>query len=173
MKICPTCRDEFLQHIEICTVCDVALVSHEEAFSFPKESFLSKEELLKDAAIFMEAGLNQCLELEKILLKSKISCGIYPASENCDSNSSTLGASCDMKYLLLVATADVERAKNALEGQFIAQIAKEGKGQFVTDIVDLNQNIITCPACGESNELKNGECPACGLGLDIQALKPE
>jgi hypothetical protein len=171
MKICPQCHDEFLESIERCASCNVSLVSHFEAQAIPKkEAIMSKEDLLKDAAVFIEAGLNQCLELEKVLLKAKIACGVYPATQNCENDAKTLGATCDMKYFLLVKASELEGAKNALEGQFIAQVAKEGQGHFVTDVVNLDENIITCPACGESNELKDGECPICGLCLAVESV---
>lgn len=167
MKICPTCREEFLDHIESCVTCDDVLVSEQDAKSRPMaNATLSKEELLAgETATFLEGSLMHCREIEKMLTKSKISSVVYPVSLQSSANAATLGAASDMKYMLLVRASDVDLAKAALEGQFYDQVAKEGKGNFVREVVDLSADVITCPACGETAPLRDGECVGCGLGL--------
>ncbi|MCA9506894.1 MAG: hypothetical protein KC505_00555 [Myxococcales bacterium] len=169
MKICPSCKDEYLDYIEVCYVCDKKLLSEEEAKVAPPNAdrLLSKEELLKEVTVpLVEGGLSQCRELERILEKSRISSAVYPVNLGCNDGSAVVGTtSCSMKYVLLVKESDVGACKEALEGQFHAQVAKEGKGQVVNEVIDLSQEMISCPACGESGELKEGECAFCGLFL--------
>ncbi len=172
MKICPSCREEFFDHVEMCGVCDVALITEEHAESLvAADGLLSKEEVLQDETIsFMEAGLMQCRELEKVLARHKISCVVYPVNLE-GQTGAALGATGDRKYMVLIRVSDIEKARLALEGQFIEQVAREGQGPFVKDAIDLSENIISCPACGEANPLKDGECPVCGLFLGV--VEPE
>jgi hypothetical protein len=86
-------------------------------------------------------------------------------------NPDILGATGEKKYMVLIKPSDIERAKSALEGQFSDQVAKEGVGHYVRDVIDLASDIITCPACGETNALNHGECPACGLFLGVLDLE--
>lgn len=170
MKICPSCREEFLDHIARCNGCHVDLVLEHQVEEFARPSdLLSKNELLEsETAAFVEGSLTHCREIEKILLKSLVSCAVYPLSLGCDDDhKAALGASCDKKYVVLIRVVDVDKAKLALEGQFSAQVAKEGRGQFVTGAIDLAHDVVTCPACGETNPLKEGECPVCGLVLGM------
>lgn len=167
MKICQNCREEFLEHVEYCTDCDEKLVSNvgEVSVSTPA-TMLSKEELLKGETVaLLEGALESCRELEKILVKSNISAVVYPVKLGCDDNAATLGASCSVKYMVLVRVEDVDRCKEALEGRFHEQVAREGLGRFVQDSVDISQSEISCPACEQRGALKNGECSSCGLFL--------
>lgn len=169
MKICPSCREEFLDHIEMCEICQEKLVSEFAVADLSADDQeISKEALLQGETLaFLEGSLASCREVEKVLKRSKIACAVYPASLECGSSPATLGASCDMKYLLLIRPDDLELAKNALEGQFSEQVLREGQGDYVTSAINLNDDVVTCPACGEVAPLKDGECENCGLFLGV------
>ncbi len=168
MKICPSCREEYLEHIELCGVCKERLLTAEEAHAMPQSSgkLLSKEELLKEETVaLMEGGLIQCREMEKVLKGAHISSAVYPVNAGCNDHNSPASGGCATKYMVLVRESDIGACKEALEGQFLAQVAREGQGHFVHGTIDLNDHEIVCPACGEHGALNQGECPSCGLFL--------
>jgi len=168
MNICPTCDSEFLDHVSLCGTCHTKLIKaiDRSPLDPANNTLVSKEDLLKEeTAVLSEGSLDQCRELEKILTKAQIPALVYPAKLGCDDNSATLGASCAVKYLVLVRPNDMERCVQALAGQFDAQVAREGQGRFSNEIIDISQSEVTCPACNERAPLKNGECVSCGLFL--------
>lgn len=167
MKICPSCKEEFLDEISRCILCEKDLLDEDDAKLIPKQSeLLSKEELLKsETVVFTEGPLGQCRELENILNKKQISCAIYPVTLT--AGNAAIGAASEMKYCVLVRVSDIESAQEALQGHFHAQVLKEGRGELKGDVVDLSQEFITCPACLETVTLIDGDCPSCGLGLGV------
>jgi hypothetical protein len=168
MKICPSCREEYLDHIELCYSCKETLMSAEEAQMRPHTSgkLLSKEELLREVTVpLVEGGLVQCREMEKVLKNAQISSAVFPVNLGCDDHGSNKGGGCAVKYMVLIRESDIGACKLALEGQFLAQVAKEGQGHFVPGTIDLNDQEISCPACGEHGALNQGECASCGLFL--------
>lgn len=167
MKICPQCREEFLESVLHCTDCKESLVDSMGFVEKPSSDLLSKEELFKSEMIpFVEASLSQCREVERILARSCVSCAVYPVSLSASGNE-TLGTTSDGKYAVLIREADLDAAKQAMEGKFHADVAKEGQGNATGDVIDLEQAEITCPACGERGELDNGDCRVCGLHLGV------
>jgi len=172
MKICPTCREEFFDHVETCGACHVHLISEAEAQALvSSDGLLSKEEMLEAEMVsLVEAGLLQCREIEKALARKKVSCVVYPVNLEGES-SAALGATGDRRYMVIIRVQDLDKAKTALEGQFMEQVAREGQGAFVAEPVNLSEGVINCPACGETNPLKDGECPVCGLFLGV--VEPE
>jgi len=167
MKVCPTCSEEFLDHVDSCGHCHEKLSSEAEIKErFVHDVSLSKDALLKEDVInFIEGGLSQCREFERILGTAKIASIIYPCDLAGERRTDNLGSTGDKKYMVLLKSADIERAKAALEGRFSEQVAKEGQGKYKNEVIDLANDIITCPACAETNPLKDGECPICGLFL--------
>jgi hypothetical protein len=167
VKICPQCREEFLDHIAQCTDCKVTLVNSLDFTPKASAQYLSKEELFNSEMVaFSEGALAQMREVEKILLQSKVSCAVYPVSIS-SSGSEVLGATSDLKYAVLVREVDLEAAKTAMEGKFHADVAREGQGFVKQDAIDLEQGEIVCPACGEIGPLRDGECRVCGLHLGV------
>jgi hypothetical protein len=166
MKICPSCREEYLDHIELCITCRETLVNEIDAQNIrQKGALLSKEELFKSEMVpFLEGSLAHCREIEKVLAKSFVSCAVYPMKLSADANA-TLGSTSDMKYMLLIRECDVLKAKDALEGKFHDEVMKEGKGAFSKSAVDLSQEEVACPACEHVGALSSGECKNCGLFL--------
>lgn len=169
MKICPTCREEFLDQIEICVDCKTPLV-HEWDYQARTSSdeLSSKEKLLSGNMIaFVEGGLLQCREIEKVLGRCKVASVVYPVKLSSDGNDATLGTVSDLKYVVLISEGDLEVAKEAMEGKFHDDVVREGKGGPFKGAVDLEQDEVTCPACQEVGPLKDGECAACGLHLGV------
>jgi len=171
MNICPRCDSEFLDHVSLCSTCHEKLIKAVDRSPLDpaNNNFISKEDLLKEETVpFIEGGLDQCREFEKILNRAQIPAVVFPAKLGCDDNSATLGSSCAVKYLLLVRPNDLARCAQAVDGQFNDQVAREGQGSFSREAVDISQSEITCPACNECGPLKNGECSFCGLFLGEQ-----
>lgn len=167
MKICPSCKEEFIDEIMSCALCQKDLLDENDAHLAESEpGLLSKEELLKSETVaFTEGPIAQCREFEKILGRALISSAIYPL--NFDAGNQALGSATEAKYCLLVRSVDIEAAQLALSGHFQAQIIKEGHGVHRHEAVDLSQEFITCPACLESITLVDGDCPSCGLTLGV------
>lgn len=175
MKICLSCKGEYLDQIEECGTCNEPLVTEEEALMAPsKETLLSKEELFESEMLpFTEGGISQCRDVEKILAAANISCAVYPLDLKAADNVATIGSASDKKYLLLIRAEDVDLAKKAMEGQFSREVAKEGKGAFSTEAIDLSNDTVLCPACGEQGPLNDGECSNCGLFLGVSELETQ
>jgi hypothetical protein len=168
MNICPTCNAEFLDHVSLCSTCHEKLIKTVDRSPLDpaNNTLASKEDLLKEeTAVFAEGSLDHCREFEKILHRAQIPALVYPAKLGCDDNAATLGSSCGVKYLVLVRPGDLERCARAVDGQFFAQVAREGQGNLNRGVVDLEQSEVTCPACNERGPLKEGECSFCGLFL--------
>src|SRR5580704_11886264 len=146
MKICPTCKEEFLDHITSCVSCDKNLVEEHELALVP-QNILSKEEFLQsETVVFTEGVLQQCREMEKILSKALVPCAVFPVSLDTKEPSldkfqakAAIGSTQDMRYCLLVRLEDIELAQKALAGHFHDQVIKEGQGKLVTHVVDLGQ----------------------------------
>lgn len=166
MKFCPSCEEEFIDRMTSCPSCEEELVTELMAQEVPQKEAQRKEELLKSETFALTEGpLSTCRELEKILAQANIVSVVYPVKLSTDENAATLGSASALKYVLLVDPATIERCKEVLEGRFYDDVAKEGRGNFVREVIDLEQNEIRCPACEESGPLKEGECQFCGLFL--------
>ena len=167
MKICLSCREEYVDRMDICVACKEPLVPDSEANFAPRpKEVLAKEELLKEETIVLtEGALDSCREMENTLGKADIACAVYPVNLGCQDDKAALGTTCATKYMVLVRPSDLERCKEVLEGRFEDQVAKEGMGNYVKHAVDLAQSQIICPACQEHCTLQNGECSSCGLFL--------
>lgn len=167
MKICPKCREEFLEQVLTCTDCKEKLVNSVDFVPESLTGLLSKEELFSgDMVAFSEGPLTQCREIEKTLLRAKVSCAVYPVNIS-SKGDETLGTTSELKYVVLIRETDAELARGAMEGKFVADVAKEGRGTVSRDAIDLDQQEITCPACGETGPLVDGDCQVCGLHLGV------
>lgn len=167
MKICPSCKEEYVDRMEVCPECEQKLVAEHEIVNEPASDLKkSKENLLKSETMpLIEGALNTCRELEGVLSEAKIESAIYPLKLGGDDNAATIGSASALKYMLLVRVEDIERCKQLLENRFYDQVMREGKGEYVHDAVDLSADEICCPACKERGSLKMGECQFCGLFL--------
>jgi hypothetical protein len=167
MKICLSCREEYVDRMESCSACSLPLVDAKDAvYEHKAKETVAKEALLKEETLaFMEGSLQGCREVEQILTDALVPCAVYPASLSCDDQNATLGAACMTKYLLLIRPSDLERCKDVLEGRFESQVAKEGMGSYVKEAVLVDEGEIVCPACQERGTLENGACSSCGLFL--------
>ena len=171
MNICPTCDSEFLDHVSFCGTCHERLIKaiDRSPLDPANNTLVSKEDLLKEESmVFAEGTLEQCREFEKILMRSQIPSVVYPAKLGCNDDTAALGSSCAVKYLVLVRPGDLERCARAVDGQFLAQVDREGQGILNRDVIDISQSEVTCPACNERGALKDGECSFCGLFLGEQ-----
>lgn len=167
MKICPKCREEFLEQVTTCTDCKEPLVGSLDSVAANTTSLLSKEELFGvEMVAFTEGALPQCREIEKTLTRAKISCAVYPVNIAAQGDQ-TLGTTADLKYMVLIREEDLEQARGAMEGKFFAEVEREGQGNVSREAIDLEQQEITCPACGETGPLVDGDCQVCGLHLGV------
>jgi hypothetical protein len=168
MKICGECREEYVEHVAICHHCKVPLLSPEELAKSGKLHGKKMREVEAESAKgLLEGSLASCREVERILKKSMLPCLVYPLSLCADHNA-TLGTSCSTNYVVLVNESDIEDCKNALLGHFQEDVSREGQGTFVSDVIDLSNDEVQCPACGERGALLEGACAECGLFLGIR-----
>ena len=167
MKICPNCRDEFLEHVTTCAPCQTPLLSKEAAASLPTiQENLSKEEFLSGGAVaLLEGNLDACREVEFTLKQAKISSVVFPLSTKGNGEEGVLGAFSAMKYAVLVQPDKLENCKEVLQSHFRHQVAREGKGALVEHAVDFSMGDAACPACGHVGGLEQDECLSCGLFL--------
>lgn len=175
MKVCLTCRGEYLDHVEICGICKVDLVNEEEALVASGDDPLTVEEFFEsEVTPFVEGGISRCREIEKVLTAANVPCIVYPVDlKAAGGDVATLGSSNEKKYLVFIRADDLDLAKKAMEGHFTAEVAREGRGALNTAVIDLSADAILCPACGESGPLKDGECATCGLFLGVNDNDPQ
>jgi len=161
MKICPKCEDEFRDDMQQCARCQVPLVVEGE---FQAKAKLAVHEILSltKAQRFLEGPLDTCREIEKVLLSHDVPSMLEPIKE---AQEASLGSASIKRYAVLVGEDDLQRAAEALQSRFAAQIEKEGFGAFSHSVVRLDEGDITCPACGFVGALENGMCPECELFL--------
>jgi hypothetical protein len=104
--------------------------------------------------------LSACREVEAALLDAGVPCMLGTDTE--DGEPLAAGA---MKIGVMVAEDDLARVSAVMKARFEALVAQEGIGQFRTDAIDVTAAEVTCPACGHTGALVNGECADCGLFL--------
>ncbi len=165
MLVCPSCRSEYRAGFDRCKTCDVALVDpasleeEQAAFGAPREQLEGK-----DKVILPQGNLAAAREMESALLGGGFVCYVHAEEADMDV---ALGSAAAIKYGVCVARDDVEAVGTFLKERFAGMIAEEGQGTFNTEAVDLEAEVVTCPACGHSGALVDGECPECGLMLGL------
>lgn len=162
VKVCPSCRSEFVSSATRCNDCDVDLVSPDALEDVT--TFEDARERLKDAEtvkLSVSGGLNMARELEKRFQAEEIVCFIDAE----EAEGAVLGAAA-MHYFLVVDKEDAERVGAVLKQDYQAMIEREGVGEFNTEAVDLEESEVSCPACGHKGALVDGACGDCGLFLD-------
>ncbi len=159
--VCPTCGGRFRAGFVRCGSCKVDLVDEavvEAALAArddPRKALAGRKVV---AAI--HASLSACREIEAALLEAGIPCVLSADAE--EGEPLAAGA---MKIGVMVAEDDLAGVSAVMKARFEALIAKEGVGQFRTDAIDVTAAEVTCPACGFTGALTNGECADCGLFL--------
>jgi hypothetical protein len=163
MPVCPSCSSEFRAGFTRCVTCNVDLVA-EDAFSHEAKAFGSPRELLadKECIAIPQVNLQACRELEGVLLAGDIPA--YTNAQEADMEVA-LGSSASILYSVVLASADLDRAKKLMRGRLEAMLEQEGLGQLVTEAVNLDAEEVTCPACGHHGALKNSACASCDLFL--------
>jgi hypothetical protein len=159
---CPRCHADYFSHVTSCSDCNIPLVDPQSISSGAsnKEKRLSSE-----TVVFNEGTRDHCKEIVHLLQSHGIACASVPMTLTAGDNAATLGAANQLKYLVLIEPADIERAQNAMKQLFADQVLKEGRGALVDSVVNVDAGEITCPACGETAALEKGECTTCGLFL--------
>lgn len=153
VKICPECKTEYFQHIELCADCGAALLLPEEEEKAQEEKRLLKGRLLEQAVVVREGDLDWMNELYNDLIDSGISC-VITADDGC--NKGCCGNTCR----LMVSAQDAEKARQRIE-EYYMEIHPEIKAS--QEMASQGK----CPACGSSVEPETVECPDCGLTLLI------
>ena len=163
MLVCPSCRSEFRTGFDHCKACDVALVPPDQlaeeaaAHGTPKERLEGVQKVR-----ITQPSLTACRELEAALLDAGIDC--YTHVEEADTDVA-LGSAAALHYAVLFSQDALEAAKAAMKERFQEMVESEGFGQLQTDPIDLEADEVTCPACGTTGALQDGECGECGLFL--------
>jgi rubrerythrin len=67
---------------------------------------------------------------------------------------------------LAVASEEAERAQRLLNDHWERDLAEEER-RAANAVVDLDQDILVCPACGASFAHGPPGCPECGLNLGL------
>jgi hypothetical protein len=154
--VCPACGARFRAGFERCASCKVDLVDPSRVVvEVHSEGGLAG----KKTVALTSASLTACREVERALNKAKIPCAVV--AEDPDG---VLAAGA-LKVSVVIAEDDLARANALMLGQFEAMLKREGVGSFNTEAVNVDAGAVTCPACGHSGALKNGECSDCGLFL--------
>jgi hypothetical protein len=159
--VCPSCGGRFRAGFVRCASCKVDLVDEAvvnaalAARDDPHKALAGRKVV---AAI--HASLSACREVEAALLDAGVPCMLGTDTE--DGEPLAAGA---MKIGVMVAEDDLARVSAVMKARFEALVAQEGIGQFRTDAIDVTAAEVTCPACGHTGALVNGECADCGLFL--------
>lgn len=150
-KICPECECEYLPHVDKCADCGSALIHFEEYRKAKDEQRRLMEKAVEDAVVVRKGDLKWLGELYNVLIGAGIACSVQSGSccnKGCQGD----------EYLLLVQSADADRASERIE-EYFAEMHPEALA---------SQELISegkCPACGSPVGAGDKECPDCGLML--------
>lgn len=165
MKVCPSCHSEFVSSMSRCKKCDVDLVSPDALEEAAAEHVANPRDALADVELAQVPlrTLDAARELESELTSAGILC--YVHAEETDGE---LGSAGILQYYVALAKADVETVQELLEGRYKARLEREGVAELVGQVVDLEAEEVTCPACGHAGPLDDeGACSDCGLVLGV------
>lgn len=159
--VCPTCGGRFRAGFTRCAPCKVDLVdvATYDAAVLARDAPHKALEGKKLVAV-VSSSLAACREVERALLDAKIPC--FLSTDTGEDEALQTGA---MKVGVMVAEEDLPRIADVMKAGFESLLAKEGRGTFKTEAIDVAADEVSCPACGHTGALVNGECADCGLFL--------
>lgn len=152
-KLCPDCDTEYMPHVEKCADCGATLILPEERGKTQAGKIRIADSGGETRVAVREGDLDWMKELHIVLKDAGI-----PASVHADTGckKGCHGSGCR----LLVALADLEKAREAIEEYFM-----EMNPELRTSNELLRSG--KCPACGSPVAEEAAECPDCGLPLII------
>jgi hypothetical protein len=148
-----------------CKDCDVDLVAPQDLEDAAAEHVANPREALADVekANIPVRTLDGARELEAELNNAGIVC--YVHAEETEGAMMSAGS---INYLVAVARDDIEKIQSLLDGRYKDMLEREGVAGLVDQVVDLEAEEVTCPACGHAGPLDDeGACADCGLVLGV------
>ena len=161
-KICPSCRDEFVQHVEVCPHCRVPLRTAEEMASAPEPADDDADNVLASAVVLRRGNPSDLRELCDLLTARGLRFAVDTdppgrrlAAASRGATAPRSATSREVMLAIYVAEADAAAA---------AQVQREWLLATVPGAVDESVGgIDACPGCGEPLTANATACAGCGL----------
>lgn len=161
LKLCPSCRTEYVRTAERCSDCGAALVSAEGFVPPPPEI---PADSLPPAALLALVRTGTPGELEGfagLLQEHGISCRIDSYPPGAPAGAGSAGRGAGLRLGLYVLERDLPAAVGAVEERLLAElpdaVAPGARGELTA-----------CPACGASLAAEASGCAECGLEFPAQ-----
>lgn len=152
MSFCPECHAEYREGFTRCASCDVDLVERlPEAFDLSEENIAQALEGQDLVPVARQGDFDVVKEMREYLATKQV------ASLILDDKEFKPPPGAPARVMLVVGSADVEVAREALGAKFNDMVAEEGLQ------ADSDLTYGTCPACGQAVGEDQEECPECGL----------
>jgi hypothetical protein len=152
---CPSCRSEFRAGVTHCQSCDVDLIAElGAADTVAGEDRMAKALADKDLEQLVIGNHVALREVQRYLSAERIP-SIIGGEQ--DEDEPAVAA----RFYLLVATTDLDNARQKLEARWKKGLAKEGLELAAVTAAGEG----ACPACNTQVPDGANECPDCGLFL--------
>jgi rRNA maturation endonuclease Nob1 len=162
-KICPSCKDEFVQHVSVCPDCGVPLRTAEEiassdaAAAAPARARAGDEAL--GAAVMLRSGAaSELRQLGERLAERGVRFAVDTDPPGARIATSTRGAAGrEAQLAIYVQAADAQQASEIYREWMLDTVPGAGDVKQVSGAVD------ACPGCGEPLGASATACASCGL----------
>jgi hypothetical protein len=151
MPFCPECQSEYREGFDRCASCDVALVSELPDAFVPSEENIRQALEGQELVPIVRGDLEVVKEYRDLLSQHRLA-GLIVEDEEAPAHPGM-----PKRVRLVVASSDMEAARQALGENFRGMLDEEGLEANQPDRYDL------CPACGHAVAEDQEECPECGL----------
>jgi hypothetical protein len=158
-KICPSCRDEFVQHVAECPDCRVPLRTAEEMASAPIPQTSGGAGVTLASAVLLRRGpTNELRELCERLAERGLRFVIDtdPPGQRLAAPARAAAAGRELQLAIYVEEADAADASRS-EREWLLATVPDAADQPVGGMID------ACPGCSEPLVASATACASCGL----------
>lgn len=166
LKYCPVCGGEFRAEIQICGICEVALLSGAEMQNRDSEREARRQGRSgefsggEDLVVIHRGPLGDLRRLEALLKEERIATRVSADEQSCSKSC------CPSNFLLEVGRDDAPEAARIVEAEYRRQTRLDDHGPLNSEAVfNPEAAETTCPACGYRFPPTSSECPDCGLNF--------
>jgi hypothetical protein len=131
------------------------LIQHVDGAALPQAQTGSSVDF-ENAVKAFEGALPACQELETFLKRNKMSCQLVPVT-----------TPKGIVYAVCINAHDAEKYTSIMQAHFSSMVEREHEQEWQLKDVHLDGSDVTCPACGHTGQLQDGQCTDCGLMLGV------